>query len=202
MKFHLTQAFRFLAMGALICAASLLALDIAAIAQTAAPVVAPAGPAVAVQTTAIPSSQTVVDISSLVTTALQLIGLPIATFLVWGFWKGVGLLGLKVDDSVRAVIDQGLQKAIGYGVTQVQSYAAGRPITIDVKNALVKEAADFAQDHIADALAHFSITPAMLNDMLESRLGMMATAAAAPAVAAAAGAQPAQAPAVVAAAAQ
>lgn len=191
MKFPNIRILATVALGVVLALAVFASLDVAAIAQTvaqtAAPVAVPsAGPAVAVQTTAVPSSQTIVDVSSLVTTALQMIALPIGTFLVWGFWKAVGLLGLKIDDSVRDVIDQGLEKAIGYGIARVQATVAGKPITIDTKNAIVAQAVNFATTHLPDALSHFGVTPAMLNDMLEARLGMMAaTTASAPAVAAA-----------------
>lgn len=130
-----------------------------------------------------------VDFAPIVTPAVEAIGTVVAALAVPLVWYGVKLLsaklhisGLEIDAAQRAVVDQAMQKAIGFAVSKVQDMVKGKPLTIDVKNAMVAEAANFAIAHAPEALDHFGIGPdeiaTKLKAMVEARLGMAAVDAA------------------------
>lgn len=145
------------------------------------------------------AADTVVDLSSTVGLLTQLLGATLAAMAVPLFWYGVntlknhfGLSQLAIDASTRAIVDQGLQKAVGYAVAKLQEFTAGKPLSVDVKSELVKHAVDFALTHIPDALAYFGLDdPQKLAQAIEARLGILAmqtsTQARAPAAPATAG---------------
>lgn len=81
------------------------------------------------------------------------------------------LVGVQLDAGHRAAIEQGLERAIGYAANKVPDIVKVEP-TLDVKSVLIAEAANYALEHIPDALSHFGITPERLNDMIEARLNV------------------------------
>lgn len=129
-------------------------------------------------------TSTTLDLSPVLTGLVEALCAVLAALAVPIFWAGWGWLqnrfklsALEIDDATRATVDQGLQKALGYGIAQLHAEAAaltGGGLTIDVKSQILKNAASFALDHIPDALAHFGITPDQLAGMVEARLGMLA----------------------------
>jgi NlpC/P60 family putative phage cell wall peptidase len=110
--------------------------------------------------------------------------------LVRGVWRAVlgaepeavpvlknrfGLSQLEIDASTRAIVDQGLQKAVGYAITKVQEFTVAKPLSVDVKSDLIKHAVDFALTHIPGALAYFGLDdPQKLAQTIEARLGILA----------------------------
>jgi hypothetical protein len=142
---------------------------------------APAAALFCIPTVAL-AADTAVDLSSTVGLLTQLFGATLAALAIPLFWYGAntlknhfGLSQLAIDESTRAVVDQGLQKAIGYAVAKVQEFTAGKPLTVDVKSDLIKHAADFALTHIPDALTYFGLDdPQKLAQTIEARLGILA----------------------------
>jgi hypothetical protein len=128
------------------------------------------------------AADTVVDFSSIVGLLTQLIGATLAALAVPLFWYGVttlknhfGLSQLAIDARTRAIVDQGLQKALGYAIAKVQEFTAAKPLAVDVKSEVIKHAVDFALTHIPDALAHFGLDdPKKLAQTIEARLGILA----------------------------
>ena len=128
------------------------------------------------------AADTVVDLSSTVGLLTELLGATLAALAIPLFWYGVntlknhfGLSQLAIDASTRAIVDQGLQKAIGYAVTKVQEFTAAKPLSVDVKSDLIKHTADYALTHIPDALAYFGLDdPQKLAQSIEARLGILA----------------------------
>lgn len=89
--------------------------------------------------------------------------------------------GLEIDDAQRAVVDQGLQKALGAGIAKVggaaEQLAQHGKLSLDIRNEVVREATVYAIAHVPDALASFGITARnadRLAEMIEARLGMLA----------------------------
>ena len=128
------------------------------------------------------AADSVVDLSSTIGVLTQLLGATLAAMAVPLFWYGVntlknhfGLSQLAIDASTRAIVDQGLQKAVGYAVAKVHEFTAGKPLAVDVKSELIKHAVDFALTHIPDALAYFGLDdPQKLAQTIEARLGILA----------------------------
>jgi len=80
-------------------------------------------------------------------------------------------LGLKIDAQQRAVIEQGLARAIGFGVEQARKRLPAGPV-VDLKSAALAQAVTYAQSAIPGALGHFGITPEKLADMIEARFAV------------------------------
>lgn len=78
-------------------------------------------------------------------------------------------LNLKIDAQQRAVIEQGLARAVSFGVEQAKTHLPNGPV-VDLKNAAIAQAVTYAQDSIPGALAHFNITPERLAEMITSRI--------------------------------
>ena len=147
------------------------------------------------------ATSTMLDLAPVLTRLAEALCTILAALAVPIFWAGWGwiqnrfkLSALEIDDATRATVDQGLEKALGYGIAQLHAEAAaltGGGLTIDVKSQILKSAASFALDHIPDALAHFGITPDQLAGMVEARLGMLAVGQATSSIAGAAPTAPA-----------
>lgn len=78
-------------------------------------------------------------------------------------------LGLKIDAQQRAVIEQGLERAIMFGVEAAKAKLPEGPV-VDVKSAAIAQAVSYAQASVPGALKHFDITPDRLAKMIESRI--------------------------------
>ena len=77
------------------------------------------------------AATTTLDLSPYLGEFIQGVGALLAALAIPVFWYVWGLVAkhfnlavLKVDDAQRAVIDQGLQKAIGYAVSRASGAAA------------------------------------------------------------------------------
>lgn len=122
-----------------------------------------------------------VDLSPVIVPLVQVTGgliSALAPVLVWYAIRWVrskmSLSQLGEDDALRQVVNQGLQKAIGAGVSRVQAAVAGQPMTIEVKNDVVAHAAQYAIDNIPGALKRFGLDdPNKLAAAIEARLGIM-----------------------------
>ena len=129
-----------------------------------------------------------VNLAPLLNVAVEFAAAVLAALAIPMFWALWGWLQnrtrlskLQISDAQRAVIDQGLQKAIGYAVAQFQDRSKAlieeADVSFTVRNAVVAHAANYAIDHIPEALAHVGIgkdTPEALAGMIEARLGMIA----------------------------
>lgn len=87
----------------------------------------------------------------------------------WIAARLAGLLGLKINALQRAVIDHGLDRAIGYAIAKLGDRAQGG-IPVKVKSEAIAVAAEYAVNAIPGALKHFGKSRDDLAQMLESRL--------------------------------
>jgi hypothetical protein len=133
-----------------------------------------------------PAAAASVDLAPVVAPLVELAGAVISLIAVPAFWKlwswlasKAHLEGLKIDDQMRAVINQELMKAIGAGLAKVDGAIAGKPMPVDVKNRVINAAMKRAMQAVPDALDHFGLNdPKPLAAMIEARLGLMSAGAA------------------------
>lgn len=78
----------------------------------------------------------------------------------------VKLDGLLSDDVIRTYLNDVLDKAINLAKAKV----AEQKITINVDNAIAAFVLDYLQKHVPDALAHFGLTEAKVQEMVKARL--------------------------------
>lgn len=88
---------------------------------------------------------------------------------VWILKRLAAWLGLKIDDSQRAAVEQALLHAVNFALEKVGDRAKGG-IPIDLKHDAIVTAAAYAQRSIPGALKHFNIDDRRLAEMVESRL--------------------------------
>jgi hypothetical protein len=117
----------------------------------------------------------VIDFRPIVDQIVVPIIIPVLGSLVsWAAWKVVSMVGLKVNAQQQQVVDQGLNMAINYASLKVEGFIPGK-VNVDVHNSAVATAANYAMQHIPDALAWFGVTDkAALVSMIEARIGVMA----------------------------
>jgi hypothetical protein len=67
-------------------------------------------------------------------------------------------------------VEQLLERALGFAAAQLQSSLKGKELTVDVKNALVKQAVDYAWQHGSKAILDFIGGRTALPDKVQARL--------------------------------
>ncbi len=77
---------------------------------------------------------------------------------------------LELDDHTRAYLDQALERAVQYAQSSAERLVGPAASEIDVHNAVVAHAVNYAVDRVPDALAHFGLTPEALTGMVEARI--------------------------------
>jgi hypothetical protein len=77
---------------------------------------------------------------------------------------------LDLDDHTRAYLDQALERAVQYAQSSAERLVGPAASAIDVHNAVVAHAVNYAVDRVPDALAHFGLTPEALTGMVEARI--------------------------------
>ena len=77
---------------------------------------------------------------------------------------------LNIDAQQRAVVEQGLQKAIAYAMAKAGPIARDK-LVFQTDSEHVQTAAQYASTAIPAALAYFKITPQQLSNMIAARLG-------------------------------
>jgi hypothetical protein len=117
---------------------------------------------------------TAVDLSTLASGVIAALG---ATALWVGRAVTSALIGylaqktkLELDDHTRAYLDQALERAVQYAQSSAERLVGPAASAIDVHNAVVAHAVNYAVDRVPDALAHFGLTPEALTGMVEARI--------------------------------
>lgn len=115
---------------------------------------------------------TVVDFGPVIDLAFNFfVAVFTALVPVAGAWIALRLnksLGLSIDAKQREVIEQGLSRAIGFGLEQARAHLPNAS-AVDVKSVAVAQAVTYAQAFIPGALSHFGITPDKLAQMVAAR---------------------------------
>lgn len=136
----------------------------------------------------------VIDLSPILTPVIQAVALvvsatalPLAWYVINWIRSKLKLSKITEDDAIRRVLDQGLQKSVGAGISRVEEAVAGLPMTVETKNKVVQVAAEYAINTIGDTLKAAKLdSPERLAAAIEARLGVMemqtSTGQAAPAV--------------------
>ena len=112
---------------------------------------------------------TVVDFKPLVDLGLRFLAAIIGVLGAWAIARVMKLLGVQSDNALGERLNLALEKAIAYGAGAVGAKLDGH-LSIDVKNEIVASASRYAVDKVPDTIAHFSITPQKLAEMLHARL--------------------------------
>lgn len=120
------------------------------------------------------AASTVVDLSPMAAPVIE-IGLTLlAGALLWLLRKAIAVFedraDMQLDEQMRARLQDALFYAVDFARAKVAGAAAG-PLTVDVKNELVAEAARYAMAAVPQALTYFGINRARLVEMIEARLG-------------------------------
>lgn len=101
---------------------------------------------------------------------------PILSALVlalgaWGVQKVSARLGIQNNQALANTVEQALTN----GLALAQSRVGDVPLTIDVKNKIVARAAQYALDHVPEAMGKLGIGKDALLEKLEARLALNTT---------------------------
>lgn len=116
---------------------------------------------------------TTVDLGPLVNWAIALIGAVIVPVIIFYLQK---FTGIQLSNQSKATIESALNNGIALATSKI----APTGITVDVKNAVIADAARYVLEHAPEAAKKFGLDtdPAKLAEKIEARL--VQTPAAAP----------------------
>jgi len=122
------------------------------------------------------AADTTVDIAPLIREVL----LPIASALgmvlaTWISAKIAELLKIRRDDALAAKVEEALRNGLALAQSRLEDKIGSGPIPIDVKSQIVADAAHYAATHVPAALKKLGVTPDVLQEKLEARLGLNTT---------------------------
>lgn len=124
-----------------------------------------------------PSGATTVDFTPLIATGVTLLSGIVAMLGRTAVRALVAYLEhktrMELDAHTRDYLDAALVRAIDWGTSRAeQALGAGAP-TVDLRNAAVAQAAQYALERVPDALEHFGIDGDGLKAMVEARLNTL-----------------------------
>jgi hypothetical protein len=93
-------------------------------------------------------------------------------------WLGMKLrtwLGLQQNSALAGTLETALQNALAFAQSKVQGVIATAPLTLDVKNQVIAEAANYALAHVPDTLKALGVDQKLLIQKLEARLSLNTT---------------------------
>ncbi|MFN4124418.1 inadl protein [Pannonibacter indicus] len=121
------------------------------------------------------ASETVVDFSPLLPGLIEGVLLALGGALVWLGRRGLQLLedktNIQLDEQMKKRVDDAIFYAVDFARARVPE-ASSWPVQVDVRNALVATAANYALAAVPAALDYFGVTRERLEDMIEARLAI------------------------------
>ncbi|MCY1704471.1 inadl protein [Pannonibacter sp. SL95] len=120
------------------------------------------------------AASTVVDLSPMAAPVIE-IGLTLlAGALLWLLRRAIAVFedraDMQLDEQMRARLQDALFYAVDFARSKVGRVTAG-PLTVDLRNEMVAEAARYAMAAVPQALTYFGIDRGRLVEMIEARLG-------------------------------
>lgn len=121
------------------------------------------------------AGETVVDFSPLLPGLIEGVLLALGGALVWLARRGLQLLedrtNIQLDEQMKKRVDDAIFYAVDFARARVPE-ASSWPVQVDVRNALVATAANYALAAVPAALDYFGVTRERLSDMIEARLAI------------------------------
>lgn len=122
-----------------------------------------------------------VDFAPVLTPIVQALGIVASVIALPAMWMGVNwirgklhLQQLDKDNALRVAIDAGLQKSVGSAISKTETAVAGLPMSVNIKNQVIADAATYAKNTIGDTLKAANLdSPDKLASAIEARLGVM-----------------------------
>ncbi|MCY1707743.1 inadl protein [Pannonibacter sp. SL95] len=120
------------------------------------------------------AASTVVDLSPMAAPVIE-IGLTLLVgALLWLLRRAIAVFedraDMQLDEQMRARLQDALFYAVDFARSKVGRVTAG-PLTVDLRNEMVAEAARYAMAAVPQALTYFGIDRGRLVEMIEARLG-------------------------------
>lgn len=118
---------------------------------------------------------TTISLVPIVNEALEYIVVIVIAIIGWGVNRVTGYLrkwlGIRVDDSQRAVVMGAIERGVNYATDALrEKIASNEYLTLDCRTLLIASAIGYVQKRVPDALRHFKLTPADVGDMVAAKL--------------------------------
>lgn len=118
---------------------------------------------------------TTVDVSSIINVLIPFVVVVLGLLLTWLTKKLAKWLGLKADSEAAQFIESAAQKALALAQDNLKQRIEGKPISIDVRNALAAEAAIYLIEAVPTRLKQLGITAEQVQKLLEARIALNTT---------------------------
>lgn len=115
------------------------------------------------------TTQYAIDLSPILTDVIQALAVLLLALGSWAIKKLMTKLGLEHDDKIRGYLEEALLNGIEFAKKKAGD-AAQSLHSIEVKDKVVADAANYVAKGVPDALRHFGITDERLKEMLLARL--------------------------------
>lgn len=109
--------------------------------------------------TLVPSASTTIDLTGLLTIALQTLAAIISALIIWALQRYGKKMGLDINEQQRLVLNQAVSDGIRFAQNTAESTIAPSAANIVVPNDVVATAAKYVLAQVPDAVAHFGATP-------------------------------------------
>lgn len=121
------------------------------------------------------AGETMVDFSPLLPGLIEGVLLALGGALVWLGRRGLQLLedktNIQLDEQMKKRVDDAIFYAVDFARARVPE-ASSWPVQVDVRNAMVATASNYALAAVPAALEYFGVTRERLEDMIEARLAI------------------------------
>ena len=120
-------------------------------------------------------SGTTISLVPVLNEVLEYIVVVIIAVIGWGFSRLAGYLrkwlGIRVDDSQRAVVMGAVERGVNYAADCLRkTMAENKNLNVDCRSQLIATAIKYVQARVPDALNHFKLTPQDVGDMVAAKL--------------------------------
>jgi hypothetical protein len=106
---------------------------------------------------------------------LPFLGVVLTVIAGWAGKKFAEWMGVKRDDALAAKIEEAMKNGLALAQSRLEQKIGTGPINVETKSELVATAGKYATDHVPGALKALGVTPEVLQEKLEARLGLNTT---------------------------
>ncbi len=112
---------------------------------------------------------TIIDLGPILEIVIQLVGALLMTVGTWAVTMVSQKLKLSNDSEVRTYLQEALQRAVNFGIEKARTQAKDIK-TVEVRNEVVADAANYVISKTPDALKKLGISEDSVRDLVRARL--------------------------------
>lgn len=120
-------------------------------------------------------SGTTISLVPVLNEVLEYIVVVVVAVIGWVVSRLTGYLrkwlGIRVDDSQRAVVMGAVERGVNYAADRLrETMANNKNLNVNCRSLLIATAVKYVQARVPDALNHFKLTPSDIGQMVAAKL--------------------------------